>query len=80
MTTTAIRTKLYDYIKVADEKKVKAIYTMLESEIETNVEWWLDEKVIFDIQKRVNDFEIGKDKGFSKSDILNEIQTLKVSK
>ena len=80
MTTTAIRTKLYDYIKVADEKKVKAIYTMLESEIETNVEWWLDEKVISDIQKRVDDFETGKDKGFSKLDILNEIQTLKVSK
>lgn len=27
MTTTAIRKKLTDYLKTADDKKVKAIYT-----------------------------------------------------
>ena len=35
MTTIAIREKLQDYIRVADDKKVKAIYTMGEDEIET---------------------------------------------
>jgi len=29
MTIAAIRHKLYDYIRVAEDKKVKAIYTML---------------------------------------------------
>jgi len=29
MTIAAIRHKLYDYICVAEDKKVKAIYTML---------------------------------------------------
>ena len=33
MTTAAIRTKLADYIRIADEKKLKAIYTMVEDEI-----------------------------------------------
>ncbi len=33
MTTSAIREKLYDYIRVADDKKIKAIYMMLEDEI-----------------------------------------------
>jgi vacuolar-type H+-ATPase subunit E/Vma4 len=33
MTTAAIRTKLTDYIRIADEKKLKAIYTMVEDEI-----------------------------------------------
>lgn len=34
MSTTAIRQKLHNYLKVADDKKVKAIYTMIEEDIE----------------------------------------------
>ena len=30
MTTTIIRKKLVEYLKVADDKKIKAIYTMVE--------------------------------------------------
>jgi hypothetical protein len=33
MTTATIRTKLADYIRIADEKKLKAIYIMVEDEI-----------------------------------------------
>ena len=33
MTTSTIRTKLQDYIKVAGDKKLKAIYVMVEDEI-----------------------------------------------
>ena len=42
MTTAAIRQKLYDYIRVAEEKKIKAIYTMLEKEIEEEFDCWND--------------------------------------
>ena len=34
MTTAAIRKKLVDFMKVADDKKVKAIYILLEDDIE----------------------------------------------
>ncbi len=34
MTTVAIRKKLTDYLKVADEKKIKAIYALVEDEID----------------------------------------------
>ena len=34
MTTVAIRKKLVDYMKIADDKKVKAMYALLEDDIE----------------------------------------------
>jgi len=40
MTTAAIRKKLTDYLKVADEQKIKAIYTMVKDEIDTEVNDW----------------------------------------
>ncbi len=36
MTTIAIRKKLVNFFKVADDKKVKAIYTLFEDEIRQN--------------------------------------------
>jgi len=33
MTTAAIRQKLAHYLQIADDKKIKAVYTLLESEI-----------------------------------------------
>jgi hypothetical protein len=37
MTTLAIRKKLADYVQVADDKKVKAMYALLEDDIEQEV-------------------------------------------
>ena len=40
MTITAIREKLQDYIKTADDKKIKAIFTLVENDMQKEVEWW----------------------------------------
>ena len=37
MSTSAIRQKLHSYLEVANDKKIKAIYTMVEDEIEKPV-------------------------------------------
>jgi len=34
MTTATIRKKLHDYINIADDKKVEAIYTIVEDDLE----------------------------------------------
>jgi hypothetical protein len=39
MTTVALRQKLHKFIDSIEEKKVKAIYTLFESEIEQEVEY-----------------------------------------
>ena len=43
MTTAAIRQKLHNYLEVADDKKVRAIYTMMETEVESEVITYTDE-------------------------------------
>jgi hypothetical protein len=39
MTTLAIRKKLADYMHVADDKKIKAMYALLETDMEENVDY-----------------------------------------
>jgi hypothetical protein len=59
MKTTEIRKKLTEYIHVADEKKVKAIYTMLQNEIEEGDNIWTDE-FLQELDKRTNEYENGR--------------------
>ncbi|ACU04022.1 hypothetical protein [Pedobacter heparinus] len=43
MTTATIRQKLHNYLEVADDKKVRAIYTMMETEVESEMTTYTDE-------------------------------------
>ncbi len=53
MTTTNIRQQLHNYLEVADDKKLNAIYTMVEDEIkETMVEYSPEFKA--ELHNRVN--------------------------
>ncbi len=64
MTTKAIRQKLVDYLQVADDKKIKAIYTMVEDEINTAKNEW-DEGYIEELDKRSRSFADGSAKTYS---------------
>jgi hypothetical protein len=77
MNTGTIREKLYDYIRVADDKKVKAIYTMLEDTIAEEVKWWDDNRIVDEFQKRYDAWNTGKEKGYLMSDIDKDILSLK---
>ncbi|MBV5349506.1 addiction module protein [bacterium] len=65
MDTTTIRQKLYEYIRQADDKKVKAIYTIVENDIDKVNEWWQDDKLMTEIGQRAADLKSGKDMGIS---------------
>ncbi len=62
MTTAAIRQKLYEYIRVADDKKVKAIFTMVEDEL-NDFDWANDEEFVAALDKRSDDYKAGAVKG-----------------
>ena len=77
MTTSAIRERLYDFIRVADEKKVKAIYMMLEDEIIETVEWWKDANFIKELDKGYAAWESGKENAYTLAQIDEAIDNLK---
>ena len=77
MNTEAIRDQLYDYIRVADDKKIRAIYTMLEDSITEEVKWWNDNVIMDEFQKRYDDWDTGKEKSYLIADIVEDIKKLK---
>jgi len=78
--TLAIRHKLYDYIRVADDKKLSAIYHLLESEIEQTQEWWKDKEVTRELDQRYKALEDGTDKGFTMEELKSSVTKLRKKK
>ncbi len=64
MTTSAIRQQLHNYLEIAEDKKIKAIYTMMEEEIkERSVEYTDELKT--ELDERMADYKNGKSKTIS---------------
>jgi hypothetical protein len=77
MRTAAIREKLHEYIRVADDKKLKAIYTILENEIEEETEWWANEAFIDELDKEHEAWKKGHAKGYTLEEVEASIQEIK---
>jgi hypothetical protein len=65
MTTANIREKLVHYLKTADDKKVKAIYTMVEDEINTAANDFDDEDFYNELKRRSKSFAGGNAKTYT---------------
>ena len=65
MTIIEKKEKLHEFINTADDKKVEAIYTLVEDDIEDVYDHWEDEEFVAEIKSRIEDFESGTDKGLS---------------
>jgi hypothetical protein len=80
MNTSSIRIKLYDYIRIADEKKLHAIYDLLENEIEETEQWWKDKQLVKAFDARYEALESDKDKGFTPVHLEESIAKLRKKK
>ncbi|MDR3715885.1 MAG: hypothetical protein P4L51_23975 [Puia sp.] len=80
MKAGAIRDRLYDYIRVADDEKIKAIYMMLEDDIAEQIEWWNNPVLVSELEKEYESWDSGKDRGYSLADIKTEIASRKGKK
>jgi hypothetical protein len=75
MTTTNIRQKLHNYIEVADNKKIEAIYTMVENEIDDFENDW-DEAFKQELDSRYEEYKAGKAKLISAEESEKLIQSI----
>jgi putative addiction module component (TIGR02574 family) len=48
MTTASIRRRLHEYIEVAEDKKLKAIYTLLQDDIDDDYQLTEEQKIELD--------------------------------
>jgi hypothetical protein len=76
----AIRHKLYDFIRVADDKKLHAIYHLLENDIDRTQEWWKDKVFTAEIDHRYKALEDGTDKGFTLDELKSSVSKLRKKK
>lgn len=76
MTTSTIRKKLINYLADADESKVKAIYTLLEDDIQQDEHSVTDEQL--EILERERELHLsGKTKSYSRSEAVEIIKGLR---
>ncbi len=73
MKTSEIREKLHDYISVADEKKVKAIYTIVQADINEEYDPWHDKEFISELEERSTEYKTGKVKGVAWEDVKKKL-------
>ncbi len=78
--TLTMRLKLYDFIWVADDKKLYAIYHLLENDKEEAKEWWKDKLFTGDLDKRYNAMGNGRDKGVTPEEMKTTISKLRKKK
>jgi hypothetical protein len=80
MSTIEIREKLHQYIDQADDKKVKAFYTIVEEEIQPH-SIWNDNGFVKELERRVTEIENGTVKGYTWQEVQsNAKQALKKAK
>lgn len=78
MTLAAVKEKLHSYIDHADDKKLKAIYTLLERDIEAGDV--IDEKMMKELDKRWEKYSSGKSKTYTLEESMKEIAKHRNSK
>ncbi|MBO9617790.1 MAG: hypothetical protein J7539_02035 [Niabella sp.] len=80
MTIALKREKLVEYIQQADERKVKAIYTILEREISTEYNWWEDEDFVAQLDREMADIKSGKSKTYTWEEVQAETKRLRTKR
>ncbi len=74
MNTATIRQKLHNYLEVANDKKVKAIYTIVEEAIEEATEYSDEFKA--ELDRRYAAYEDGSEKPVTAAESKKRIQKL----
>ena len=69
MDTLTIRQKLHDLIDTADDEKVEEMFIKLIDDTDQPYEWWKDEELVAELDRRSAALESGEDKGIPWEDV-----------
>ncbi|MBA3829851.1 MAG: hypothetical protein H0X33_13005 [Taibaiella sp.] len=75
MNTTTIRQKLHNYLEVADDKKIKAMYTMMEVEIEEGITEYSNEFKA-ELEERSAGYKNGNEKTVTAAESRKRVQKI----
>lgn len=76
MNTATIRQKLHQYLESAEENKIKAIYTMLEAELNAQESFILSEAQIALLEKERTLHLQGKSKSYNWDEVKRKIKDI----
>ena len=77
MTYTAVKEKLHNYIENADQKKIKAIYALLENEMQ-QATFIYDEVTLSALEKRSDEAFAGRSKTMTVKQSMDKIKLQRV--
>jgi hypothetical protein len=80
MKTAAIRDKLNDYIRIADDEKIKAMYVLFKNEINSELAWWQDNELIKEFDADYKKWKSGKAKGYSVDEVAASIDEMRIKR
>lgn len=69
----AIRQELYEYISVANDNKVIALYDIVAKDANVNISWWEDEKLIEELERTDTAMDSGEEVGISWEEVKKSI-------
>lgn len=75
MKTIDIRQKLHRYIETAQDKKVKAIYAMVEEEIQETNSYWNNPEFLAELKRRDEEYLTGKSKTYTLEEALKKARS-----
>ena len=75
MSTSSIRQELHNYLEVADDKKVKEIYSMLEEDMKESALEYTDE-LKEELDKRYADYKTGQESMVTEAESKSRIENI----
>ena len=76
MKTAAKRDKLNDYIRIAGDEKIKAMYVLFKDEINTELAWWQNNDFIKELDADYKKWKSGKTKGYTIDEVKESINQM----
>ena len=80
MKTTARREKLNDYIRIADDEKIKAMYVLFKNDINSELAWWQNTDFIKELDADYIKWKNGKAKGYTVDEVKDSISHMRLKR